>query len=245
MLEIAPEVVRPVRRAGSAIVWREAVIGAGAISLVVRAAVSVWAFVVVSITPGHARTDPLTFFSRWGSSYFASIATEGYFGPHSAGKLQALFPAYPILARLLASVLFTTDRPTESDISVGLWLAAAIPSLIAAIVIWMLAAERFGPRIGAAATALFVAGPYGVVLAASCSESLYLALALLAWYQASRGRWVYAGLLGAAASLTRIDGLFLALALGVLFVNRRGIAWRAEVSRAIGLVSRAVSGVFA
>jgi hypothetical protein len=60
--------------------------------------------------------------------------------------------------------------------------------------------------------------PTAVFLNAAYTESLFLALAVGAWYSAWRGRWWLAGLLCAGASLTRLNGVLLAGALLVFLV---------------------------
>jgi hypothetical protein len=234
-------------QAGTPGTWREALLGGLAIWVVTRVLLSAWALFTVSTSPTVKRLPvPQTYFTlffHWDSAYFERIALGGYFSPSSPRDLPAFFPGYGIAGRLATALLLPGRHPSVGDITVGLWAAAAIASLLAGIGLWKLAADRFGPRVAAGATVLLLAGPYSVFLAASYSEPLFLAFAVFAWYHARKGRWLAAGILAAGASLTRIDGVFLALALGVLSLQGQGGSWRSRLPRAVGLVAVALSTV--
>lgn len=235
---------------GRAASWREAVVRASAIWIVIRIVLTVYALIVTSISRGFpvAPAVPQSFFTlfyHWDSSYFLEIARSGYFAPGQPVDLPAFLPGYPLAGRLVTAILFPGASPTLAQVLVGLWAAAAIPSLAAAIGLWRLTAERFGPRVAAGAVVLLLAGPYAVFLAASYSESLFLAFAVFAWYQATMGRWIAAVILAAAASTTRIDGVFVAAALAVLYAQaHRSTWWRpGRVLRAVAVFSGSVAGL--
>ncbi|MDX6742721.1 hypothetical protein [Actinocorallia sp. A-T 12471] len=83
--------------------------------------------------------------------------------------------------------------------------------------------ESWWGHPGFLAVLAIITSPCAVFLFAAYSEALFLALALPAWLLAKKGRWEYAALLAAAASVVRITGLFLALALVVeFFVGEHG-----------------------
>jgi len=241
--------------------WRQAITGAVATWLAVRALLTAYAVILVS-TQHVAPTRPavpqsfFTLFYRWDSSYYLEIAQRGYFSPLGPAHLDAFLPGYPLAARVMTAALFPGTSFNAHDVTVGLWAVSAIASLVGAVGLWRVAADRFGGRVAFGATVLLLAGPYSVFLAASYSESLFLAFAVFAWYHAARGRWVTSGLLAAAASFTRIDGLFLAAALGALYLHSarsggRGSEGSARqtpglpfhLRRAAGLVALAASTV--
>ncbi|WP_123669654.1 hypothetical protein [Actinocorallia herbida] len=90
--------------------------------------------------------------------------------------------------------------------------------------------EAWWGRPGFLAVLAIITSPCAVFLFAAYSEALFLALALPAWLLAKKGRWEYAALLAAAASVVRITGLFLALAMIVEFLvgphGRKARNWR-------------------
>jgi hypothetical protein len=210
--------------------WRHAIVGASVIWVAIRIVLTAYAMIVTSIGRGFpvAPAVPQSFFTlfyHWDSSYFLEIARSGYFAPGQSADLPAFLPGYPLAGRIATTILFPGAAPSVAQVLVGLWVAAAIPSLVAGIGLWRLTAERFGTRVASGAVVLLLAGPYAVFLAASYSESLFLAFAVFAWYQARRGRWPAAVILAAAASTTRIDGVFLAAALAVLYAQSGGSMW--------------------
>ncbi len=161
------------------------------------------------------------------SGYFAEIAGNGYFGERMSPTWRAFFPGYPLAMRATSLVL-TFDVSWGRLVVAGALVSAAC-SLIATVVVFRLAQELAGVRAGICAALLLMVWPAATFLTAAYSESLYLAFAVGAWWNALRGRWWVAGLLCAGASLTRVNGVFLALALLVLLLVR--VARRQETFR--------------
>ncbi|GAA3788910.1 hypothetical protein GCM10022226_04470 [Sphaerisporangium flaviroseum] len=156
---------------------------------------------------------------HWDAKHLVDIAKFGYDGDPAAAHdpgLPAFFPGMPLALRLAHMIV-----PDWS-------LAGLLISFIAGMVA-MLALARLGEFEGPegagwrAVLALLLC-PTAVFLFAGYSESLFLAFAIPAWLYARREKWAVAGLLAAGASCVRITGLFLALALIVEFVMRRGRA---------------------
>ena len=193
-----------------------------ALWLAARILVTGVALVTQYLQPGHglwSSPDPGWLFRvlfAWDSSYYLQIAAEGY--PSGAvTPLHAFLPGYPLTARGVAWLLEPAG-PTEQALVVALWLVPLVASAGAAVLMWHLARDHGGRRVAALATALLVAGPYSVFLAASYAESLFLVLALGAWLAATRERWLLAGVLAALAGAVRPNGIMLAAALAVMYV---------------------------
>lgn len=72
----------------------------------------------------------------------------------------------------------------------------------------------------------WVLAPAAVYLAAPYTEALFCAFAFWCWRVARAGHWMAAALLCSGACLVRVNGLFLACALVVLFVTTRPPVWR-------------------
>ncbi len=152
---------------------------------------------------------------QWDVRHYQEVATTGYVEPPSGTPVAAFFPGLPALMALVhASGLDLT--------AAGL----AVSALAGAVAVLALArlAELDGPAgVGERAVALLVTSPAAIFLAAGYSESLFLALALPAWLAARRGRWLSAGILTGLAGLVRVSGVFLAVALVVVYLtDRRG-----------------------
>lgn len=193
------------------------------------------------LQPDHGRLSqglvgllklPFTF----DSGYFAEIANNGYFGERTAPEWRAFFPGYALVMRG-TSLLLTFDVSWGRLMVAGGLISAAC-SLIATIVIYRMAVPLGGVRAGVCASLLLMLWPSATFLTAAYSESLYLMLAVGAWWNALKGRWWIAGLLCAYASFTRINGVFLAVALLVLLVvrvYRRTEPFRVHKLLAVGL----------
>ena len=162
---------------------------------------------------------------RWGVGVLRKVAEFGYGGypeRYTDRGIEAFFPGFPLVLALVHRV-------------VPDWTAAGLlVSLVAgaAGAVWLARLAALDGLPGDRAVLVLVLSPYAVFLAAGYSESLFLALALPAWWCGRQGHWRAAGLLVAGACLVRITGLFLALGLLVHLLTRperslRDAAWLA------------------
>lgn len=153
--------------------------------------------------------------SRWDFIHFEDIALLGYLpepgAARTAAPLTAFLPAFPAL--LAAGHVFGLSATTT-----GL-LVSAIAGAVATVFIARLGEER-RPGAGTAVAAVFVFSPTAIFLFAPYTEALFLAFAIPSWFYATKGRWWAAAFLAAGAGLTRISGVFLVVALFVLWCVR-------------------------
>ncbi|HNT55472.1 MAG TPA: mannosyltransferase family protein [Anaerolineaceae bacterium] len=138
---------------------------------------------------------------RWDTVNYIEIAQHGY-----ANQQNTIWPPlYPLLIR--------------AGMGLGLHpLAAALLASNAAAlgVFWLLyrlAAREWDATRARRTLLAVVIFPTAFFLVAGYSESLFLLLAVGSLSAARTRRWLLAGLLGAAATLTRHQGIFLALPL--------------------------------
>jgi hypothetical protein len=165
----------------------------------------------------------LSWWDRWDTHLFLDVAKYGYRGyrTHTTDThLEAFFPGEPMLMRI-AHLL------TGSWVG-GALAVSAITGAVAMVALARLGTLEGGPLAGSRAVLYLTLSPYAVFLAAGYSESLFLAFALPSWLAARRGRWLAAGLLAGGASLVRIDGVFLCIALVVQWATSRDrrVSWR-------------------
>ncbi len=158
-------------------------------------------------------------FSLWDSYHFVRIGTLGYFPPGLDCCDQAYFPGYPLLMAAMAPV--TGGNVTAAGLLISLLAGAAAASLL-----WLLVAHdaRGGTAAAKRAVALLALAPTGFFFVAVYTEALFLALALGAWLLATRRHWWLAGLVAALATGVRVNGLFLAAALVVLYA----VQWHSD-----------------
>ncbi len=166
-------------------------------------------------------------FQRWDANHYLHIARDGYFpagtGPWTSGwdNREAFFPGYPFLLRAVHTVV---PDWTAAGLLIS-FVAGAVAVLALARV-----ARAYLPEEGAGhrTVVLFLLSPCAVFLAAGYTEALFLAFALPAWLAAMRHRWVLAAVLTTSATAVRVSALFLAAAIGLLFLlsARAGRHWR-------------------
>ena len=214
-----------------------------AIWLLSRLAVAVTVFgagwLVVEGTAGNVPSF-VSLWDRWDTGLFVKVAHWGYLGrpQHYPDKgVAAFFPGEPIALRIVHYVV-------PNWVAAGL-LISLVAGAVACVALARLGAlEIAGSDVGSRAVLYLVLSPYAVFLAAAYSESLFLAFALPAWLAARRGRWLWAGVLGAGASFVRITGLFLAVALVVQWLLEKPGRRRWQDAAPLVLPFAAVGGYF-
>jgi hypothetical protein len=149
--------------------------------------------------------------ARWDSGWYISIAQDGY---TSLTTAPAFFPLYPGLVGIIGRVLF------------GHYLLAGIlvslaSALSAFVLLYRLAEARLGAEGGRRAVLYLAVFPTALFLQAVYSESLYLALALAAFWLAERNRFFEGGMVAGLALLTRPVGVAVVAGIAIL-------AWQAR-----------------
>jgi len=153
--------------------------------------------------------------ARWDTTWFLSIAHDGYAGDTSRA---AFFPLYPLLAQGI----------------VGGLVLSLVCALLGLAALHRLGTIELGDAPARAAVWLVACFPMAFFLSAVYSESLFLALSVGAVLAARTDRWAVAALLGALASATRSAGVLLLVPLALLWWThserrRRDLAWLALV----------------
>ncbi|MQA80335.1 MAG: hypothetical protein GEV10_17945 [Streptosporangiales bacterium] len=152
---------------------------------------------------------------RWDATHLVEIAQYGYDGNPDQRFDPGLRGFLPGLPLLLHAVHYVIPNWTLAGLVISL-----VASLVATLSLVRLG-DAEGPHgTGPRAATFLLFSPWAVFLAAGYTEATFLAFALPAWLHARRGRWGWAGLLAMCASTIRITGLFLAIALIVMFVTQ-------------------------
>jgi len=197
--------------------------------IVTRLAIAAVAYASVSVIPDAADTayhlrgtdNRLldVFGSRWDTGFYVDIAEEGYKYEGVQLPSVAFFPLLPMLMRIIG--------PLFGDVVVAGLLISNLALLLATILLYRLADQEWGEQVAERTIWYFSIFPASVFGSAVYTESLFLATAVGATLMARRGRWVGAGLLGVAASLTRLTGLLVA----VLLVGEWWRQWRDDPAK--------------
>jgi Gpi18-like mannosyltransferase len=179
----------------------------------------------VGLVPGDAPVDQwlqrvlVMPWVRYDVRWYQQIADHGY----QPGEGTAAFhPLYPLLAKLVASLL-------GGNTYLALLLVSTFACIALCVVFTRYVEDIHGEQLARSSGWLLLLGPLGFILLIPYNESLFLALAVATLWATARDRWWIAGLLGALAALTRQQGLALALPLAWALVlalrERRARAW--------------------
>ena len=154
---------------------------------------------------------------RWDACWYGKIATFGY----EPAEMSANFwPMFPILTGFMAQLL-------GGSVALGGLIVSGVAYVAAMTGLYRLVARDFEPRIARRTVLLLSIFPSAFFLFAPFTEALFLALAVWSIAMARERRWLLAGLLGLAAGMTRIQGVFLVLPIGWEALAAAGLtAWR-------------------
>ncbi len=162
----------------------------------------------------------LELWNRWDAPHYLDLARDGYVTTGEARFWIVFYPLYPWLTRLVALVL--------RNYLVSAFVVSALASVAAGLLLQRLAGLDDEEAIARRAVWFLFIFPTSYFLHIGYTESLFIALSLGAFLAARRGHWWAAGIVGALAGLTRINGSLLvpALAVEAFSQYRRERRWR-------------------
>lgn len=159
----------------------------------------------------HVLADPvLAPLARWDSVWYLRIADSGY---GDSAPRAAFFPLYPLLVRALA----TPFGGSEAALLVAAYALSLTAFLAALFLLYRLTEFELGRRLARPTLLLLAVFPAAVYFGVPYSESLFLLLAVGAFYAARTGHWAWAGACAGLASGTRSAGLLLLIPLAMLW----------------------------
>lgn len=186
--------------------------------LVTRVAVLALSWPAAFVFRGSAKSGQgwLALWQNWDAVRLTDIARYGYFSP--AERLYphqiAFFPGFPAVLDVLHAVI---RQWTVSGL-----ITSFVAGAVAVVAISRIAERDYVADGGRRAVLFLVVSPAAIFLAAGYTEALFLALAATSWLSVRNEHWVRAVLLAGAASVVRINGLFLCAAVAVEVVRRAG-----------------------
>jgi Mannosyltransferase (PIG-V) len=163
----------------------------------------------------HALADPLLApLARWDSVWYLRIAGSGY---GESAPRTAFFPLYPLLVRGVGTLF----GGSHGALLLAAYVVSLAAFLAALVLLHRLTELELGSRLARPALLLLAVFPAAVYFGAPYSESLFLLLAVGAFYAARTGRWAWAGACAGLASGTRSAGLLLLLPLALIWWQSR------------------------
>jgi Mannosyltransferase (PIG-V) len=152
--------------------------------------------------------------ARWDAAWYLRIADSGYGGTDARA---AFFPLYPLLVRAIAAPF----GASPGALLVAAYLVSLAAFLGALVLLHRLVSLELGRPLAQPALLLLAVFPAALFFGAPYSESLFLLLAVGAFYAARTERWAWAGAAAAGAAATRSAGVLLLLPLAMLWWSTR------------------------
>ncbi|HLM55429.1 MAG TPA: hypothetical protein VK422_04830 [Pyrinomonadaceae bacterium] len=149
----------------------------------------------------------LEIWNRWDAPHYLDIARDGYVGEGVQSRWIVFYPLFPWLVRAASFFL--------GDYLFSAFFVSGVASVAAGLFLYRLAALDETEATARAAVLLMLVFPTAYFLHIGYTESTFLALSLGSFLAARRRVWWAAGLLGALACMTRINGLALVPALAL------------------------------
>lgn len=153
--------------------------------------------------------------TRWDAAWYRDIAEKGYTNIPKAENLQrdtAFFPLYPLLIRLLNGIFL------NSYIS-GL-IVSNTAFLVAVVLIYHLTIHYYNFDVAKKSILLLCVFPFSFYFSAVYTESLFLLSVTASFYLAEKKLWALSGIAAAAATATKMVGLFTVFALIILYLEQ-------------------------
>jgi Mannosyltransferase (PIG-V) len=179
--------------------------------------------------------------ARFDAGWYGDIALDGYTWDHTFQRQRniAFFPALPMLMRPVGVLFGMNDRtvPRERRMLRALW-AGTVLSLVAFL--WALyyvarvTADLVGAEYADSATLLLAAYPFALFYNVPYTESLFLLGAAGASHHFLRKEWISASCFGLLAGLTRPNGCFVSVPLGILALQQIYQMWSRPSESASG-----------
>lgn len=193
-----------------------------ALILAIKVLIFTFAIQAVITMSRDAYLGWMEIWNRWDAVHYLSLARQGYVATGDGRFSLVFYPLYPALVYLTHFIV--------RDHLFAAFLVSGLASVVAGLLLQRLAMLDHSTEIARNAVWFLFIFPTSYFLHIGYTESLFLALTLGCFLAARGQRWALAGLLGALACLTRVNGLLLMPAIAVeAFLQYRAtrrIDWR-------------------
>jgi Gpi18-like mannosyltransferase len=152
--------------------------------------------------------------NHWDTEHYVFVAAHGYDSPWRT----AFFPLFSLLTHVGMIVV-------RNAFLAGI-IVSNIANLLMLMVLYQLVKEDFGEEQATRAGLYLSIFPSAFFLVAAYTESLFLCLVLLSFYQMRHSRWLWAAIFAFFACLTRSSGIFLLLPWAYEYLRTHEFSWR-------------------
>ena len=173
---------------------------------------------------------------KWDSPHFINIASHWYQSTGEERLLIGFFPVYPLSIKILT--LFTQNHLLSSI------LISNISLIIAAFYLYKLVRIDFDEDLAFRSVKYFLIYPFSFFLAATFTDSLFLALTIAAFYYLRKKKWLLCGILGGFASGTRNYGLIFLIPAFLEYLRESNIIISIKNKNVLQLIQNIKGGGF-
>lgn len=168
--------------------------------------------------------------NKWDAPHFLSIAQNGYASVGDERYFIVFFPLFPILVRVLAIFV--------KNYTISGFIISSLSLCIGSVYLYKLAALDYNAKVSMKTVFLFLIFPMSFFCGIVYTESLFIALTVLTFYNMRKKDWLNAGVTGLLASFTRNFGVLLLIPLFIeIALNLRHSSVRERLEQAIAMVS--------
>jgi hypothetical protein len=176
-------------------------------------------FLALIATAIQQNTFPGRFFDVWSqydTNHYVNIAKMWYGTGEDQRVLIVFFPLYPALIKLFYFVF--------NDYLVSALFIANVAYVFAALYLYKLVRIDYSKEVSLRAVFYFSIFPTAFYMHAAYTESLFIALAVMSFYFARKGKWLRAAIFAGFLTGTRITGIFVIPALFFEYLQQQ--SWR-------------------
>lgn len=182
----------------------------------------------------------------WDSEYYLAIAIGGYDDPRaphltplgvstsvvdhsvvqsgssfsqSIALSYAFFPFYPMMIRIFSFPLQILGMNPIATATLAGIIVSALGALLAMLSLYDLTRDSLGEEGALRAAFYLIIFPTGFFLVQVYTEGLFVGLAFACLAMLKRKLWLYAALLGVAATMTRAVGVALVIPMGIAWIR--------------------------
>jgi len=183
------------------------------IALILGIKVLLFTFAVQAVaTLSTSHGTWLEIWNRWDASHYLRLAEHGYATSGDTRVSLVFFPLYPWLVR--GAAFFARNYMAAA------FVVSGIASIAVGLLLQKLVRLDESEAVARNTVWFLFIFPTSYFLHIAYTESLFLALTLGCFLAARNERWELAGLLGAGACLTRVNGLILGFALATEVIHQ-------------------------
>lgn len=157
-------------------------------------------------------TQWISIWNVWDSLHYRRLAEFGYGVTAELKPSMVFYPLYPWLIRLVSFV--------TQEYFISALLISTVASVAMSLIFFRLVKLDYSTQIAARSFWFLIIFPTSYFLHIGYTESLFLLLVFASIYAARTNRWVFAGIIGALACMTRANGLILIPVLAVEAIHQ-------------------------